>query len=78
MPTAAAVSSQLQDVAQMIDRRLEKIDGEKLGWFMFVYAGGEVNYVSTDNDRERVAKAMREILAKWDAGVSQTPAHQRQ
>lgn len=78
MPTASAVSSQLQDVMKMLDRRLEEIGGEKLGFFLLVYAGGEVNYASTDGDRKRAASAMREIIEKWESGVSQVPAHQRQ
>ena len=77
MATAARVSVELQTLAKAIDRHLELTTGEKHGFFLFVYAGGEVNYVSSDGDRPRVAKAMREIIAKWEAGTPDTPAHQR-
>lgn len=77
MSKASRVSAELQPLAKAIDRHLLTTTGEKHGFFLFVYAGGEVMYVSSDGDRERVAKAMREIIAKWEAGVNDTPAHQR-
>lgn len=77
MTTAAQVSAELQSVARQIDEHFERTTGERPGFFLFVFAGGEVNYVSTDNDRTRVARAMRELIAKWESGVNDTPAHRR-
>ena len=78
MITAAHVSARLQGIAKQVDQIVEDAVGEKSGFILLVWAGGEVNYVGTDKDRTKVIRAMREIIAKWEAGTPQTPAHERQ
>jgi hypothetical protein len=77
MTTAAKVSGLLQQCAQLIDRFFERFTGERQAFMLLVWAGGEVSYISTDGDREKAAKAMREIIAKWEANMPDTPAHER-
>lgn len=74
---AVLVSEGLQVVAGMVDRQIEKLAGERCGFILFVWAGGEVSYVGTDPDRTAAIKAMRELITKWEGGVVDTPAHQR-
>lgn len=78
MTTAAHVSARLQPIAKQVDKIVEDAIGEKSGFILLIWAGGEVNYVGTDRDRAKVIRAMREIIAKWESGDNDTPAHQRQ
>lgn len=76
--TAREVSASLQEVATAIGNDLEGRFGERLGFILLVWAGGEVSYVGTDQDRRRTAVALREFLRKWeDEGQDKTPAHKR-
>jgi hypothetical protein len=71
------VSRDLQAIAKGIDDRLKLISGKRCGFILLVWAGKEVNYVGSDNDRARVIKAMRELIEKWERGDPDPPAHQR-
>lgn len=75
--TAAKVSIQMQELAKRVDNYIEELAGERCGFMLLVWAGNDVNYVSTDNDRDRAAKAMRELIAKWESGLPDTPSHKR-
>jgi len=74
---AVKVSSSLQDIAGTIDRMLAEAAGERVGFQLLVWAGGEVSYVGTETNHERAIKAFEELIAKWKANTVETPAHLR-
>lgn len=75
--TAAAVSSKMQQIARAVDAAIEAAVGERQGFMVLVWAGGEVSYACTETDRSITFRAMEEILAKWRSGMPDTPAHKR-
>lgn len=69
------VSLKLQGVAREIDRQLEDIAGEPVGFTLIVYTHPRASYIS---NVER-SVAVREILALLDAwadGMPDVPAHE--
>lgn len=73
----AHISRRLQPITRAVDRIIEDEVGEKCGFILMVWGPREVNFVSTDADRAKSIRAMKEIIAKWEAGHPETPAHQR-
>jgi hypothetical protein len=74
--TAAGLSAKLQGIATATDKAIEDAAGERLGFILLVWAGGEVSYIGTDPNRANTIAAMREFIAKWETGEG-IPAHLR-
>lgn len=75
--TDALISSRLQSIAKAVDRTIENQVGEKCGFILLVWGPHETSFISTDPDRAQSVAAMKEIIAKWEAGQPTTPAHKR-
>lgn len=76
MSAATAVSQQLQSIAADLDKRIQSVAGERVAFMLLIWTEGRANYVSTARDREQVAQQLRDLLAHWDAGMPDVPAHQ--
>lgn len=71
------VSMELQGLACDIDKALEKIAGQKMGFSLVVFnaqAGSRMNYIS-NCDRQEVASALTSLLAGWKQGMPDVKAH---
>lgn len=73
----ALISSRLQAIAAKTDRVIQDEVGEKCGFILLVWGPHETSFVSTDPDRAQSIAAMKEIIAKWEAGQPAIPAHKR-
>ncbi len=72
------VSLELQTIAQEIDARLAGIAGRRVGFSLVVYTDGRLQYVSNSTDRAEIASVLRALLAGWDKGMPDVPAHEIQ
>ena len=75
--TDALISSRLQSIARKTDLIIQEEVGEKCGFILLVWGPHEVSFVSTDPDRAQSIAAMKEIIAGWEAGERDIPAHKR-
>lgn len=72
------VSLALQTIAQEIDVRLADIAGRRVGFSLVVYTDGRLQYVSNSTDRAEIAAVLRKLLAGWEKGMPNVPAHEIQ
>jgi hypothetical protein len=70
-----AVSQRLQDLARELDRQLEDIAGEPVGFTLIVYTSPRASYIS-NVDRKVAIREMLRLLAAWRAGMPDIPAHE--
>ena len=69
------VSRELQQLAHDFKTNLDKVsDGESLGFCIVVFTEGRSSYISNCH-RPEVKRALREMLAVWDADGPDVPAH---
>ncbi|MGI2181063.1 hypothetical protein ACRN9F_02240 [Shewanella oncorhynchi] len=72
------VSKNLQALAKMLDKELEKVAGQRMGFSLIVFSdneSGETNYVS-NCARNESAKALSKVLKKWELSeMIDIPAH---
>lgn len=60
-----AVSKEMQKIAKMIDRRLERATGGKrVPFSLFTWGGNRSQYVA-NTDRDQAKLAMEETLSRW-------------
>lgn len=72
------ISQALRHIAGVLDEALEKIAGHRVSFALIVAPDDWVSYVSNIENREDVAAAMRKLLANWEEGMPDIPAHERQ
>ena len=72
------VSEELQELAKKLDRKLEEIAGQRVGFSLFVWTDGMANYVSNSTDRREIRAALGTVMAHWANGMPDIPAHERQ
>ena len=68
------LSRNLQRIAKMLDRELEKAAGTRVPWSLYTWGGKRCQYVS-NAPREEIKTAMRECLDRWDQ-PDDPPPHQ--
>ena len=79
-PEDRAVSESMQSLADTLNGLLEDIAGKPMGFSLIVFnaeAGSRMNYVS-NCDRQEVINAMKSLLAGWEQGMLDIPAHEIQ
>lgn len=79
-PEDRAVSESMQSLADTLNGLLEDIAGKPMGFSLIVFnaeAGSRMNYVS-NCDRQEVINAMKSLLAGWEQGMPDIPAHEIQ
>jgi hypothetical protein len=77
LPPEITVSMAMQPLADQIDKILEEIAGERMGFSLVVFntkPGSRMNYVS-NCDREEVINALSSLLDGWEQGMPDIPAH---
>ncbi|GAB5451855.1 MAG: hypothetical protein Hals2KO_21830 [Halioglobus sp.] len=79
-PEDRAVSESMQALADALHGLLEEIAGKPMGFSLIVFnaePGSRLNYVS-NCDRQEVMNAMKSLLAGWEGGMPDIPAHEIQ
>lgn len=75
MTADVAVSQRLQDLARELDRQLEDIAGEPVGFTLIVYTSPRASYISNAR-REESVREIKYLLSLWEQGMPDVPAHQ--
>ena len=75
MTADVRVSQRLQELAQELDRQLEDIAGEPVGFTLIVYTHPRASYIS-NVARPVAVREIRALLAAWAAGMPDVPAHE--
>lgn len=75
MTDATEVSRNLQTIAKELDARLLELTGHRVAFSLLAWTDQAASYISTA-DRPIVADQLRKLLAHWDAGAADVPAHQ--
>ena len=73
---SAAVSRDLQAIARDLDARIEALAGQRIAFALVIFTPGRASYVSTAASRSAVAQQLRDLLAYWEAGMPDVPAHE--
>ncbi len=71
----ARLSRRLQDIAGVTYDAIEAVAGERVDFSLVVWSAGRLQYVSTAN-RDDVKAALQQLIASWDAGMPDIPAHE--
>lgn len=77
----ARLSKNLPLVAKRLDQALEIAAGERVQFSLLIWStrpGEPVQYISSTQDRPAIARAMREVIDRWEAGMPDVPAHEKQ
>lgn len=75
MTTDISVSLRLQDLARELDRCLEDISGEPVGFTLIVYTHPRASYIS-NVERPVAVREIRALLDAWADGMPDIPAHE--
>lgn len=59
-----AISKELKTIARMVEKRLEKVTGKRVGFSVWTWGGHRSQYVSNCH-REDIKKALAETLDRW-------------
>jgi len=68
------LSRNLQRIAKMLDRELEKVTGTRVPFSLYTWGGQRAQYIS-NAPRNEIKVAMRECLDRWDQ-PDDPPPHQ--
>lgn len=68
------LSRNLQRIAKMLDRELEKVTGTQVPFSLYTWGGQRAQYIS-NAPRDEIKVAMRECLDRWDQ-PDDPPPHQ--
>ena len=74
MNVTIEISKTLKAYAQAIDESLNIQTGQHVGFCLVVFTPNRAQYVS-NCDRQEVAAALRELLARWEQGMPDIKAH---
>lgn len=76
--TTVKISLALQGIASVIDDHLKELSGgQRIGFSFIVFTEGRASYVS-NVDRPTVVREIKGLLADWEAGMPDVPAHKVQ
>ncbi len=73
--TRTALSRELQGIAQALDRTIESVAGERIGFTLMVFTEGRAQYISTVS-REDSVREIKRLLSLWEHGMPDVPAHE--
>lgn len=68
------VSVALQEIAQSIDDMLAAAAGDRIMFVMICQVDGTSQYIS-NGDRADGTNLIKDLLARWEAGKADIPAH---
>lgn len=69
------LSQSLQEIAALLDKRIEAAAGERIAFTLIVFTDGRASYISTCSRADSV-QGMRELLKLWDQGMPDIKAHE--
>lgn len=69
-----SVSRELPKIADDLDAAITAAAGERQGWCLVVFTEGRASYIS-NAPRPEVVTAIKGMLASWEAGLPDIPAH---
>lgn len=68
------VSEEMQALARKLDDMLRDIAGEPLAFTLLVYTEPRASYISNAT-REESVREIKHLLALWEQGMPDVPAH---
>jgi hypothetical protein len=68
------MDTEVQDIAQSLDDVLLDVAGERIGFVLVLNADGVAQYISNAN-RKDGRELIESLLARWNAGRADIPAH---
>ncbi len=69
------LSKKLQSIARTLDKKIEKVAGERVAFTLIVFTDGRASYVSTC-DRKESVREIKKLLDYWGNGFPDIPAHE--
>ena len=73
--STVALSEALPDIAKLLDYEIEHAAGERVAWTLVVFTEGRASYISSAKREESVAE-IKKLLALWEHGMPDIPAHE--
>lgn len=74
---AILVSKNLQTIAKNVANDIREAAGTDVAFSLFVFAEGDVQYISSSTNRPEIKKALMAILDGWDKGMPDVPGHEK-
>jgi hypothetical protein len=71
------VSHALQSIGEALDRVIEDVAGERIPFTLIVFTEGRASYLSSAL-REDSVREIKDLLAHWEGGMPDIPAHEVQ
>lgn len=72
--TTLTISLGLQGLANDLEKRLVQMTGERQHFILVIMSGNLVQNVSNTRVEDRIT-VLRELLARWERGEPDVPAH---
>lgn len=72
--SAIQLSKDLQQIAAQLDDLITASAGKRVAFTLLVFTDDRASYISTASREESVSE-IKELLALWDAGMPDVPAH---
>jgi len=69
------LSRKLKSIAKGLDKKIEKVAGERIAFTLIVYTDGRASYVSTC-PREVSVTEIEKLLKLWREGMPDIAAHE--
>jgi len=74
--TALQVSRHAQELAELIEKYLEKVTGSTIGFQLFIWPDQVCTYVG-NVDRKVAGDEIKRIIASWEQGMPNIPVHEK-
>jgi hypothetical protein len=71
------ISKSAKGLARLIDKNIETIAGEKIGFSLVIYTQGRASYIG-NIDRKDAIRELSTLLELWKADMPDVPAHEYQ
>lgn len=68
------LSQDLQDIATVLDSMITASAGKRVAFTLMVFTDNRASYISTAS-RDDSVREIKNLLALWEAGLPDIPAH---
>jgi hypothetical protein len=69
------ISRSLKGIAETLDRSIESIAGERIGFTLLVFTEGRASYISSVSRHESI-REIKNLLSLWGQDLPDVPAHE--